>query len=190
MTRSGSGKGFRKRWRYPVNAAEGSLVTFHLTCPYQGSGYTGGMADTTTQGVVEDWVRDTWMPANLGQPFTKAGARLSAGGQFEFDGVSADRTTVACISTSRHKTSGGGNGTGKWFKLRSDILYLLMADGVTRRLMVLTEPCMFEHYKEEQSKGRVPSEVEAVLAELPAELRDRLAVARERASEEVRPVQR
>ena len=128
------------------------------------------------------------MPTNLGQPFTKGRKRLSAGGQFEFDGISVDGATVACISTSTYKTSGGKGGMGKWFKLRSDILYLLMAEGAARRLMVLTEQCMFEHYKAEQTRGRVPREVEAVLAEIPAELRERLAAAREQASEEVRPV--
>ena len=116
------------------------------------------MANTTVQGKVENWVRETWMPANLGQPFTKGRGRLSAGGEFEFDGISADGSTVACISTAKHKTSGGRNGMGKWFKLRSDMLYLVMAEDVGRRLLILTEPCMFEYYKAEQARGRVPRE--------------------------------
>ena len=148
------------------------------------------MANTSVQGKVENWVREKWMPANLGQPFTKGRGRLSAGGEFEFDGISADGSTVACISTAKHKTSGGRTGMGKWFKLRSDMLYLVMAEAVGRRLLVLTEPCMFEYYKAEQARGRVPREIEVVLAELPAELRERLAASRERASEEVRPVSR
>ncbi len=148
------------------------------------------MANTKVQGAVERWVRETWMPANLGQPFTKGRGRLSAAGEFEFDGISADGSTVACISTAKHKTSGGRNGMGKWFKLRSDMLYLVMAESVGRRLLVLTEPCMLEHYKAERARGRVPREVEVVLVELPVDLRERLAASRERASEEVRPASR
>jgi hypothetical protein len=49
---------------------------------------------------------------------------------------------------------------------------------------------MFEYYKAEQARGRVPREVEVLLAELPDELRERLAASRERASEEVRPASR
>jgi hypothetical protein len=146
------------------------------------------MADTTVQGAVENWVRDTWMPARLGQQFTKGRRRLAGGGEFEFDGISEDGSIVACISTSRHKTSGGKNGMGKWFKLRSDMLYLLEAVGVNRRLLVLTEPCMFKHYEAERGRGRVPREVEVFLVEIPSEMRDRLVVSRERASREVRPV--
>lgn len=118
------------------------------------------MANTTVQGKVEIWVREKWMPVNRGQPFTKGRGRLSAGREFEFDGISADGSTVACISTAKHKTSGGRSGMGKWFKLRSDMLYLVMAEDVGRRLLVLTEPCMFEHYKAELARGRVPREVE------------------------------
>lgn len=65
--------------------------------------------------------------------------------------------------------------------------YLFMAEGVNRRLMVLTEPCMFDHYHSERERGRVPREVEAVLVDLPTDLRERLAASREHASREVRP---
>jgi hypothetical protein len=128
------------------------------------------------------------MPANLGHRFAKECRELSSGGEFEFDGVSQDGSIVACISTSKHKTSGGNNGMGKWFKLRSDMLYLLEALGVERRLLILTEPCMFRHYQAELARGRVPRGVEVALADIPADLRERLSASRDRASSEVRPV--
>ena len=77
---------------------------------------------------------------------------------------------------------------GKFFKLRSDMLYLVFADGVTRRLLVLAEPCMYEECLRERKNGRVPLNVEFVLADLPQDLRDLLTRSRERASREVRPV--
>jgi hypothetical protein len=146
------------------------------------------MADTTFHVTVENWVREKWMADKLGQPFMKRCVRLLSGGAFEFDGVSADGSTVACISTSPHKTSSGRNGMGKFFKLRSDMLYLVMADGVTRRLLVLTERCMYEACLRERKNGRLPLDVEFLLAELPADLREMLARSRERAPLEVRPV--
>lgn len=146
------------------------------------------MADTSVHVAVENWVRETWMAEKLAQPFTKRCVRLTSGGEFEFDAVSADGSTVACISTSAHKTSGGRNGMGKFFKLRSDMLYLMLAEGATRRLLVLTEPCMYEECLRERRNGRLPLDVEFLLAELPKDLRELLTPSRERASREVRPV--
>jgi hypothetical protein len=66
------------------------------------------MADTRCQLECEDWVRQDWMPQRFGQSFHRDRVRLSSGGFFDFDGVSADGATIATISTSGAKTSGGG----------------------------------------------------------------------------------
>src|SRR5690242_13777172 len=110
----------------------------------------GAMADTRVQLEVEDWVRETWMTGQYGQQFSRNRVRLSSGGVFDFDALSADRSTVACISTSSGKTASGKHGVGKLMKLRSDMLFLTMAEGVSRRLLVLTEPDMFTTCEKER----------------------------------------
>jgi hypothetical protein len=145
------------------------------------------MADTRVQLEVEDWVREKWMQDALGQPFFRNRVKLSSGGVFDFDALSGDRSIVACISTSAGKTSGGKNGVGKLMKLRSDMLFLTMAEGVTRRLLVLTERDMHEVCAKELSGGRVPAGIEILLADIPADLRERLDRARQVASQEVDP---
>jgi len=130
------------------------------------------------------------MQEKFGQPFHRDRIRLKSGGLFDFDAVSADQSIVASISTSSAKTSSGKHAVGKMMKLRSDMLFLLMAELPTRRFIVLTEKCMLENCEKEKSGGRVPQEIQFLLAEIPAELSSRLAAARNLASKEVQPRQR
>ncbi len=144
------------------------------------------MADTRVQTEVEDWVREQWMPNELGQRFHRERVRLSSGGVFDFDAVSDDRKIVASISTSGGRTSSGKLGVGKLHKLRSDMLFLLMAEG-ERKVLCLTERDMLEVCQKEANGGRVPKGIEIIYATVPAELDKRLKAAREVASREVRP---
>lgn len=144
------------------------------------------MADTRAQVEAEDWIRREWMRQEFGQAFSRERLRLSAGGVFDFDAVSADGQIVASISTSCGRTAGGKYPVGKVHKLRSDILFLTMID-VPRRLIVLTEPDMLQICRREAEAGRLPKSIEFKLASLPSELAERLACARERSSLEVRP---
>jgi hypothetical protein len=144
------------------------------------------MADTRVQAEVEDWVREQWMPKEFGQRFHRERVRLSSGGVFDFDAVSHDRKIVASISTSGGRTSSGKLGVGKLHKLRSDMLFLLMAEG-ERKLLCLTERDMLEVCEKEAKGGRVPKGIEIIYATVPAELDERLKAAREVASREVRP---
>jgi hypothetical protein len=57
----------------------------------------------------------------MGQPFFRNRVKLSSGGVFDFDALSADRSVVACISTSAKNTATGNKGSGKLMKLRSDM---------------------------------------------------------------------
>lgn len=146
------------------------------------------MADTRVQLEVEDCVRDVWMLKEFGQSYYRKRLVLSSGGVFDFDAVSEDRKTAACISTSNGKTASGKHAVGKLFKLRSDMLFLLLAEGLDKRLIILTEKDMFEVCCKEKRGGRVPLGIDFVLAEIPDVLRERLAVAKDSASKEVTPV--
>jgi hypothetical protein len=144
------------------------------------------MAATNVQLEVEDWVRRNWMPENFGQQFHRDRVKLSCGGVFDFDAVSADGRITASISTSGGKTARGKFGVGKLLKIRSDMYFLLLADA-DRRVVVLTEPDMLAVCEAEKRNGRVPASIEFVLAHIPNELRNRLNAARQKASEEVSP---
>jgi hypothetical protein len=127
------------------------------------------------------------MPGRLGQSFDQIPLRLSAGGHYNFNAVSRDNTIAASISTSGARTASGKRGVGKLLKIHSDIMFLLLAD-VHRRLVVLTEPDMYLLCQDEVARGRMPKDIEFLLADLPQELRRRLQVAREVASREVTPI--
>jgi ABC-type Fe2+-enterobactin transport system substrate-binding protein len=56
-----------------------------------------------------------------------------------------------------------------------------------KRIIVLTEPDMLEVCSKEKAGGRVPQQIEFVLADLPEDLRKKLTQARKNASQEVSP---
>jgi hypothetical protein len=145
------------------------------------------MADTRVQLEVEDWVRVNWMANHFGQKFHRSRLRLSAGGVFDFDAVSADQLIAASISTSAAKTSAGKLAVGKLMKLRSDMLFLLMAEPPSKRIIILTDKSMFTTCLKERESGRTPKGIDFLLAEIPDELEQRLVQARIVASKEVTP---
>ena len=144
------------------------------------------MADTRVQLQVEDWIRKHWMPKKYGQSFYRERVRLSSGGVFDFDAVSTDEKTVATISTSGAKTATGKPAVGKALKVRSDIFFLLLAEA-EERICVLTEEDMYDFWLRELDAGRVPPTVKFALADIPAELREKLSTSRQKASREVSP---
>ncbi|MYN67191.1 MAG: hypothetical protein F4X11_19520 [Acidobacteria bacterium] len=144
------------------------------------------MADTSAQLTVEDWVRREWMRAQYGQPCSRERVRLTPGGVFDFDAVSADHRIVAVISTSGYKTATGRSGSGKMHKIRSDIYFLLLTE-VERKLVLLTEQDMYAQWEKEVEKGRVPDSVEFVRVEIPEDLNRQLRDSRRAASREVTP---
>jgi len=145
------------------------------------------MADTRVQIAVEDWVQEKWMPGKFGCDFHRNRLTLTSGGVFDFDAVSQDRKIAACISTSGGKTARGKHAVGKLLKLRSDMLFLVLAKDPVKRIIVLTESDMLDVCSKEKTGGRVPQEIEFVLAELPGDLRKKLTQARQKASKEVSP---
>lgn len=144
------------------------------------------MAHTGTQLEVEDWVRREWMLHKYGQQFHRERVKLVPGGVFDFDAVSADGGTVASISTSGARTASGKLAVGKFHKIRSDVYFLLLAEA-KKRLVLLTEKDMYEQCLKEAGAGRVPTSIEFVHVELPAELDARLRQSRGAASKEVSP---
>ena len=144
------------------------------------------MADTRCQLECEDWVRQVWMAAEFGQQFRRERVKLNSGGVFDFDAVSADDAIVATISTSGSRTASGKLGVGKLMKLRSDMLFLLLA-GPKRALVVLTEADMYQACLKERAGGRVPKEIEFYHAPLPDELAARLKAAKKVSGDEVTP---
>lgn len=147
------------------------------------------MADTRCQLECEDWVRQDWMRERFGQTFHRDRVRLTSGGVFDFDAVSADGKTVATISTSNARTSGGNLATGKLMKLRSDMLFLMLASPL-RAVIVLTERDMYELCEKEKEAGRAPRNIEFHHAPLPADLAAKLKVAKQVSSDEVSPQRR
>jgi hypothetical protein len=145
------------------------------------------MADTRCQVECEDWVRREWMPTKFGQPFYRERVKLTSGGVFDFDAVSADKSILASISTSGARTASGNLATGKVMKLRSDMLFLLLTEA-ERRLIVLCESDMQALCEREREAGRVPKEIEFFHAPLPKDLAVKLAAARKVGSDEVTPL--
>jgi hypothetical protein len=148
------------------------------------------MADTTIQGKVERWIVENELPRSFGgMPFSKRRVRLTWGGEFEFDAVSADGAVVASVTTSCCKTVSGRNAIGKYHKLKADALYLLHAVDATRRAMVFTDAGMLAHFEKERSRGRFPPEgaIELISASLPDDLACELRKATRSASLEVSP---
>ncbi|PJI37618.1 hypothetical protein [Ferrovibrio sp.] len=143
------------------------------------------MAHTGVQIEVEDWVRENWMSDQFQQRFYRNRIKLESGGVFDFDAVSEDKSIAACISTSGGKTSRGKLAVGKLHKLRSDMLFLHMAVGVTQKLMILTELDMLELCEKEKTNGRTPSDIAFRHAPIPEDLQARLIKAREIASKEM-----
>lgn len=109
---------------------------------------------------------------------------LTSGGMFKFDAVSADGSIVANISTSGLKTASGKSGSGKMFKVRSDIFFLLLLRAPIK-LMLLTESDMYGKWLSEQQGGRVPDCIDFVHVHIPHDLDLELKDSRERASLEV-----
>jgi hypothetical protein len=126
------------------------------------------------------------MPERFGMQFYRERLDLRSGGVFDFDAVSADKSITATISTSGASTAAGKNATGKILKLRSDMLFLLLAKA-QKRVIVLTEKDMYDRCLKERDGGRVPPEIEFAHAPIPADLEKKLIVARAAASKEVSP---
>jgi hypothetical protein len=144
------------------------------------------MANSHVQLQVEKWGCEVWLPEKYGQTFRPARLRLETGGYFNFDAVSEDNAIVANISTSSAFTAGGRGPAAKIQKLRTDMLFLVMAD-VEKRFVILTEKDMYELCLREKANGRVPNAIEFLHASLPADSAIELLKAKQSAAAEISP---
>lgn len=144
------------------------------------------MSDTRCQSDCERWVRDNCLPEIFGMQFEERAMPLSSGGIFKFDAVSEDGSIIASISTSKAAMSSGKPGVGKLMKIRSDMLFHVLA-GQAQHYLVFTEECMLSQLEAERERGRVPPQIRFLKAELPPELKTRLHSARGDSSSEVQP---
>lgn len=145
------------------------------------------MADTRVQVEVERWIKDNWLPDTFKrQNFRQRQLQLFSGGKFAFDAVSEDGNVVVTISTSGARTATGKHGSGKLQKIRADALFLLLS-AAPRPVLVFTERDMFELCQKEAQNGRLPPNLQFLLAKIPADLEARLRVARLASSREVSP---
>lgn len=144
------------------------------------------MADSRFQLKCERWVREEWLCREFGTEFREEQVVLSSGGTFKFDAVSTDKSIVAVVSTSNARTGTRKLATGKMHKIRSDLLFLLLANPVTP-LVVLTERDMFDYWLREQARGRAPKHIRFIHVPLPADFATELLAVKNYASAEVSP---
>ena len=144
------------------------------------------MADSKSHRSAEVWLRESWLPATFHQTFSKRRLDLISGGQFEFDGVSADRTVAVCISTNGGVRANGGKAGTKLHKIRSDALFLLLTT-IERRVVVFADKAMYELCANEAKNGRFPLNIELLYAELPSDMIAELEASRAFAAAEVTP---
>jgi hypothetical protein len=122
----------------------------------------------------EDHVRRVFLRAKFGQRFSRERLRLSPGGTFDFDAVSDDEKIVCCISTSAGETSGGNRAVAKLSKMKADVLHLLLIPGEKKRVMAFTDSDMAVLLQEEKDNGRIPKDIEILVADVPPDIRDGL----------------
>lgn len=145
------------------------------------------MADTSVQGEIARWICVNLLPARFGKEFSRQRARLICGGDHSFAAVSEDRAIVGTICTGSAARTGGGLAVGKLNKVRADLYFLLLAV-CERRFVAVTQPIMFELLRIEQEQyHRIPSDVELIHVQLPADMQQRLERAQREASLEVTP---
>ena len=142
------------------------------------------MAITSTQRECERWIVENWLPIKFGCTFKKEKLKMQGRGKFEFDAVNKEREIVINISTASAKTYSGHIGSGKKSKLRADSLMLSLVLA-KEKILILTESCMHSLAIDEQIAGRLPLDIKIILVELPNELRQKLAVAKENAAREL-----
>ena len=144
------------------------------------------MANSKAHRDAEDWVRENRLHLQFNTKFHKKRLSLRTGGVFEFDAVSEDGRIAISISTSGGETTGQKKASPKMNKIRSDALFLLLAD-VDQRYIMFTEPKMFALCEEQIRLKRFPTEVQILLETLPDELEDSLVKSRRFAAEVINP---
>jgi hypothetical protein len=117
----------------------------------------------------EDHVRKEALPKIYGQKFSRERLRLTTGGYYDFDAVSFDEKIVCCISTSVGETDGGNSASSKLYKMKAEILSMVMLDA-KKKVMAFTDRQMAVLLEKEKESGRIPLDVEIKVIGLPEDI--------------------
>ena len=139
------------------------------------------MASSKVQKQCESWIVQTWLPNRFCDQFENRRLEMQGRGHFEFDAVNKHQTIVGNISTATATTHTGAIASGKKSKIRADCLMLSLVNA-EKKLLILTEECMYSLAQNEQIEGRLPLDVEIYHVDLPSNLKDDLAKARNESS--------
>ena len=146
------------------------------------------MADTSAQKRAELWVVRDFLPKKFnGLSFEEQPVQLVWGGNFAFDAVTTDHSTVGLVSTSSAKTVGGNQATAKIQKIKCDTLYLLNIATPCQKLLIFSELSMLDYFQKNVKSGRFPKNIELLLAELPSDILAEVHNSRMEAQREVSP---
>ncbi len=149
------------------------------------------MADTTNfKKIIEPWFRNEY----LKQQYPDAEIRqeqlaLMWGGKFEYDAVvyeSGKLTAVYLLSCSEYKTKNGRGGSGKFQKIKSDVL-MMVGTEAPKKIMAFLGESMYQQFKSQQEAGRLPQNIQCELVEPSAEISRVIHNIRDEASTEVTP---
>ncbi len=143
------------------------------------------MAPSNVQKECELWIVNEWLPKQYDCIFSETKLVMQERGEFKFDAVNKENSIVGNISTSSARTHDGASASGPKSKLRADCLMLALVSS-PKKLMLLTELCMYNFAVKEQKEGRLPLDIELLHIELPEELKTKLIHARDLASKENR----
>jgi hypothetical protein len=143
------------------------------------------MADTSVQKRAAEWVRNKWLNEKFGKLFERKKCRLNTDAEVEFNAVSQDGRIIAFISTSTPLVPKGTVGRGKLSKVRSDALFLSMAEGKLERLLIYTDKEMRDFVAGEHRAGRLPENITVLHAALPGNLQTEVIASRKKASKEL-----
>lgn len=151
------------------------------------------MADTTQfKDKIEPWFRNEYLrKQHPNAEIVQRQLDLNWGGKFEFDAVVYEDGKLAAVyllSCSEYKTKNGKGGSGKFHKIKSDILMMLGTDA-PRKIMAFLGKSMYQQFMAQQKEGRLPQDIHGELVEPSSEIENLVHGIREIASSEVTPSQ-
>ena len=149
------------------------------------------MADTSKiKSIIEPWFRNEYLKKkHPGKVIKQENLDFVWGGKFEYDAVVYDSgriTSVYLLSCSEYKTSTGKGGTGKFQKIKSDLLMMVGTNAPTKTMAFLGKT-MYEQFKTQQQMGRLPQDIKCMLVESSDEINQLILGIRGEASNEVSP---
>ena len=150
------------------------------------------MANTTKiKKIIEPGFRDEYLKQQYpGAEIRQEQLSLMWGGKFEYDAVVYENGKLKAIyllSCSEYKTKNGRGGSGKFHKIKSDVLMMVGTEAQIKIMAFLGES-MYQQFKTQQTLGRLPQDIQCELVEPSAEILRVIHGIRDEASTEVTPI--